>query len=273
MHWRPDDGTAPPWRPEVCFIGLHGTYGEDGQVQTLLDHLGIPFTGSGAEASRLAMNKLLAKGIYRARGLPVAREVELTASEGPDAAATRVVQALQGPWVVKPRDGGSSVGVVVIQERSQLVPTLAVALAGDEPLLVEEFVRGTELTCGVLEERSTHRPLPLPVTEIVPRSGGGFFDYQAKYTRGGSEEITPARITEAARDRVQALALLAHEALGCSAYSRSDFILRSNGSPVILETNTLPGLTATSLLPQAAAAIGLDYPALLTRILDLAIGH
>lgn len=264
------DGTLMPWRPEVCFIGLHGTYGEDGQVQELLERAGVHYTGSGPAASCLAMNKRASKDVYRKHQLPVAKEIEVFPGDVPAAAAARAGRELPGPWVVKPRDGGSSVGVVMVDTREELQPALESALAGGDVLLVETRIPGRELTCGVLDDLATRRPRVLPVTEIRPKAGV-FFDYKAKYTAGQSEEITPAPIPEAAAKEVQRIALAAHQALGCRAYSRSDFILMADGQPMILETNTLPGLTATSLLPQEAAAIGIEYQALLTLLIDLAL--
>ncbi len=263
--WRADGPL--PWRPDVCFIGLHGAYGEDGQVQDILERASVRYTGSGPAASRLAMNKRAAKDVFRKHGLPVAPEVEIAVGEAPAHAAGRVQRAVPGPWVVKPRDGGSSVGVVMVGGPDALEPALAAAVT--EPLIVEPRIAGREMTCGVLEELPAHEPRSLPVTEIRPK-GGAFFDYKAKYTAGQSEEITPAEIGEGERKEIQRLALAAHEALGCRAYSRSDFILQPDGRPILLETNTLPGLTATSLLPQEAAAIGIDYPSLLSLLIDLA---
>ncbi len=273
--WRPGGG-AMPWRPDVCFIGLHGAYGEDGQVQGILEGMGIRYTGSGPAASALAMNKQAARERFRAAGLPTAAGYEVTpaaATPGVDrhleALVRGAVQAVPGPWVVKPRDGGSSVGVEMVESEGQLVAAVRRGLR-DGSVLVEQRITGRELTCGVLEEAGTGAPRALPVTEIRPKSGA-FFDYRAKYTPGQSDELTPAPIDPTARDEVQRLALAAHAALGCAAYSRTDFILRPDGRPVLLETNTLPGLTATSLLPQEATAAGIDYGALLTRLLELAL--
>jgi D-alanine-D-alanine ligase len=269
--WRAD-GSAMPWRPDVCFLGLHGMYGEDGQVQEILESAGVRYTGSGPAASRLAMNKRASKDVYRKHGLPVAKEIEVLPGERPEAASERAAHELPGPWVVKPRDGGSSVGVVMVDTKNGLRPAIESGLAGGDALLVEARIPGRELTCGVLDELATKRPHVLPVTEIRPRAGV-FFDYRAKYTAGQSEEITPAPISEVAAKEVQRIALAAHQALGCRAYSRSDFILQPDDKPLILETNTLPGLTATSLLPQEAAAIGIDYPSLLTLLIDLALAE
>lgn len=266
--WRAD-GSPMPWKPDVVFIGLHGAYGEDGQVQEILESAGLRYTGSGPSASRLAMNKRAAKEIFARQGLPVAKDVEILPGEEPKKAAARVAAAFAGPWFLKPRDGGSSVGVAPVDALPALEAAIAKGLP-DGALLVEPRIEGRELTCGVLDDRATHKPRALPVTEIHPKTAA-FFDYRAKYTAGQSEEITPAPIEEQARKEVQRIALAAHEALGCRAYSRSDFILKSDGSPILLETNTLPGLTATSLVPQEAAVIGIDYPSLLSLLIDLAL--
>lgn len=268
----PAQGGPLPWTPDLALLGLHGAYGEDGEIQTELTRLGIPYTGSGPEASRCAMNKVAAKALFRGADLPVAAEVAIAVGDAPAAVAQRVLTALRGPWVVKPRDGGSSVGVFIVDAPAALEAAIHKALLVG-PALVEPFLAGRELTCGVLEDPVTLTASALPPTEIVPRVSG-FFDYTAKYTPGGSEEITPAPITPGETARVQALALAAHRALGCRGYSRSDFILsKASDAPqglILLETNTLPGMTATSLLPQAAAVVGIGYAELLTRLLTLA---
>jgi D-alanine-D-alanine ligase len=268
--YRPGGSEVLPWRPDVVFNALHGAYGEDGQLQTQLEQLGIRYTGSGPEASRLAMNKALARERFVGAGLTVARGWEVPDSEAPTDAARRILADFSGPFVVKPRDGGSSVGVRMTTGERELIQALTAAAREGLPSLVEERVEGIELTCGVLEEVDDGAPSALPVTEIVPPQGG-FFDYAAKYTAGVSQEITPARIEPQSSARVQSMAIAAHRTLGCSAYSRSDFILRPSGEAVLIELNTLPGLTATSLLPQGAAQIGLGYRELLTRIVELAL--
>jgi D-alanine-D-alanine ligase len=267
--WRADDAPMP-WRPDVAFIGLHGMYGEDGQVQEILERAQVRYTGSGPAASHLAMNKQAAKDVFRMWRLAVADGVEVLPGERWRADAERAARELLGPWVVKPRDGGSSVGVVMVDAVEGLLPAIEKGLAAGDALLVETRIAGRELTCGVLDGLASRKPRALPVTEIRPKAGV-FFDYTAKYAAGGSEEITPAPIPEDARVEVQRMALAAHQALGCRAYSRSDFMLVKEGWPVVLETNTLPGLTATSLLPQEAAAIGIDYPSLLSLLIDLAL--
>jgi D-alanine-D-alanine ligase len=258
-----------PWRPEVVFIALHGSYGEDGQLQAQLADLGVKFTGSGPEASRLAMNKVWSRERFTRAGLPIARGWEILAAESSEVAARRILAEFAGPFVVKPRDGGSSVGVRMASGASDLGPSIAAVKRHGEPILVEERLIGIELTCGVLEELSDRAPQALPLTEIVPPKDG-FFDYVAKYTAGKSEEITPARVDAATTERVQQISVTAHTCLGCSAYSRSDFMLSPTQGIILLELNTLPGLTATSLLPQGAEAAGMSYRDLITRIIELA---
>jgi D-alanine-D-alanine ligase len=263
-------GNLMPWRPDVVFIALHGTYGEDGQVQTLLEREELRYTGSGPEASKVAMNKVAAKEAFAREGLPLARGWEVAPGENAEHAVARILAEFGGPFVVKPRDGGSSVGVRM-PDAKELQQALVDGLAEGGPLLVEERIAGIEITVGVLEELGGERtPQALPVTEIVPPAGG-FFDYEAKYTAGVSQEITPARIGDDAAARAQSIALTAHAVLGCRAYSRSDFILSPEREPVLIELNTLPGMTATSLLPQGAEAVGISYRELVTRIVELGL--
>ena len=266
--YRPKSGQPLPWRPEIALLGLHGAYGEDGAIQRELSALRIPYTGSSPAASQLAMNKQAAKGAFHRAGLPVAEELTIHPGDSAEEAAARIARFHPGPWIIKPRDGGSSIGLTIASSPEALAAGIAETIKHG-PMMVEPFIPGRELTCGVLEEPGTHAIHALPPTEIVPK-GGGLFDFAAKYTPGGSEEITPARLTHDETIRVQELALAAHELLGCSGYSRSDFILSPRDGPILLETNTLPGMTETSLLPQAAAAIGISYTDLLTRFLSLA---
>lgn len=256
---------------DVVFLALHGAVGEDGVVQGLLELAGLPYTGSGVLASALAMDKVKAKEVYRAHGVPCARDAVVRRRDlaGLAALAAGLAAEVGLPAVVKPVIGGSSVATRRVTDEASLAAAIEEALAVDERALVEECLEGVELTCGVLGGGPHEKPQALPVTEIAPL-GGGFFDFHAKYTAGACEEITPARIDEAATAEVQRLSLLAHEALGCEGLSRTDFILRG-GVPVALETNTLPGMTATSLLPQAAAAAGLSFPELADRLLESAL--
>ncbi len=266
--FRPNTAERLPWQPELALLGLHGIYGEDGQIQAELAALGIRYTGSGPEASRRAMNKLAAKEVFRTAKLPLAPDFTLAPRETGAPAATRRARTHPGPGVAKPWDGGSSVGVRIVESGDALARALD-EVAQDGPVIIEPLVAGRELTCGVLEDPATGVTQALPPTEIVPKSST-FFDFGAKYTVGGSEEITPARLSLPETQRVQEVALAAHAALGCRGYSRSDFILSKTEGPILLETNTLPGMTETSLLPQEAAAIGISYPELLTRLLAMA---
>jgi D-alanine-D-alanine ligase len=270
VAWEPGTARGMPWRPDVVFIGLHGTYGEDGQVQTLLEREGLRYTGSGPEASRLAMNKVVAKERFARAGLALARGWEVPLSESAEHAAARIQAEHAGPLVVKPRDGGSSVGVRMIEGETDLAAAIVQGQGEGTPLLIEERIAGTEITVGVLEELADRRPQALPVTEIVPPADS-FFDYVAKYTPGVSLEVTPARIDEAHAAKAQSMALAAHRVLGCYSYSRSDFMLSPQRGPVLIELNTLPGVTPTSLFPQEAAAVGIDYRQMLTRIVELAL--
>lgn len=259
---------------DAAFLGFHGTYGEDGKVQAALDLCGIRYTGSGHTASAVAMDKPLARRVFAGAGLPLAKAVELPALGLDDLATCRVAAAqlvsqLGLPVVVKVPAGGSSVGVEIPKTEEQLADSLMRLGNGEDRLLCEQFIAGTEITVGVLQQPDGQYQV-LPVVEIAPVQAE-FFDYQAKYTSGGSEEIVPARIPEALAHRVQLLGLAAHHALGCAAVSRTDMIIGADGEPVLLETNTLPGLTPASLLPKAAAAAGLTYEDLLHRILAAAL--
>ena len=259
---------------DVAFLGFHGTYGEDGKVQAALDLCGIRYTGSGHTASAVAMDKPLTRRVFQGAGLPVAMAVELATLGLSDLASARVAAAdlvgkLGLPVVVKVPAGGSSVGVEIPRSEVQLADTLLRLGNGQDRLLCEQFIAGIEITVGVLQQPDGEYQV-LPVVEIAPVQAE-FFDYQAKYSSGGSEEIVPARIPEAQARRAQALGMAAHRALGCSGVSRTDMIIGSDGAPILLETNTLPGLTPASLLPKSAAAVGLSYEGLLHRILAAAL--
>lgn len=251
---------------DVAFILLHGLYGEDGTVQGFLDLLGIPYQGSGVLGSALAMDKNLAKIIYRLHGLPVApwEMVE----PGDVQAPGRLVERLGLPLVVKPVRAGSSVGMSIAASEEELADGIRVAFAHDSSVMVERFVKGREITGGVL---GNDQLTALPLVEIIPNEEFLFFDYTAKYQPGASRELCPAPIGQELTAKAQALALAAHRALQLRGYSRTDMILTDQGELCLLETNTIPGMTPTSLLPQAAAAHGLAFPALLERLIELAL--
>ena len=244
-------------RFDFVFIAIHGAFGEDGRLQTILEWLDIPYSGSGILSSGMAMDKHVANILYRAHGLRVP-EYAVIKNENE-------IIKLPLPLVIKPIGGGSSVGVSIVKDKKNLKSALRNALKTGNHAMIQRYIKGRELTCGVLEDKNG-KPFALPPTEIVPKNAQ-FFDYHAKYAVGGSEEITPARLSKKQTQDLQKLAVKAHTVLGCSGMSRSDFIL-SNGRFFILETNTIPGMTETSLLPQAALAAGIDFPTLLDMIIQ-----
>jgi D-alanine-D-alanine ligase len=252
---------------DVAFLALHGRYGEDGTLQGLLDLLGIPYVGSGTLASALAMDKAMAKKVLAADGLPVAAGtvVERAAFHGDPEGEARRAAAAALPAVVKPVTQGSSVGLTLVRTAGEMRPALERAFLHDTRALVEERLCGTEITVGVIGNRELQA---LPVVEIVPKHG--LFDYQAKYDPELSEEICPARIPDEAARAAQELGVQAHRSLSCRGFSRCDMILTSRG-PVVLEVNTLPGMTVNSLLPKAARVAGIPFPELLDRLVRLAL--
>lgn len=256
-------------RCDVMLIGLHGIGGEDGRLQGFFELAGQAYTGSGSLGSALAMDKITAKRIYTAVGIPTARYRVLEKREyaGSAAAGARVLleKEFGYPVVIKNPLGGSSLGMGIARDRAALEHLLESLGAQSERLLAEEFISGREGTCGVLAGFA-----PLAPTEIRPVRDG-FFNFEAKYRPGRTEEITPARFPPEVIARMQAIARRAHEALQLSVYSRTDFIYAEGRAPddlVVLETNNLPGFTPTSLLPQAAAHAGLDYAGLLTKVIE-----
>jgi len=250
---------------DAALIMLHGRGGEDGCMQGLLDLLGVPYQCAGVLGCALAMNKVMAKERFRQFGLPVADDFVFEA--GQPGAAEEALRRLGLPLVIKPACEGSSFGVTICQQPEQIAPAIVEASAKDSLILAEKCIIGREITCGVIGEPD---PKPLPLVEISPGPGHAFFDYQAKYTPGASREVCPAPLDATLTARIQELGVLAHQALGLRRYSRADFILGPAG-PVLLEVNTIPGMTETSLLPQAAAAAGMDYAALVEALLQLAL--
>ena len=243
-----------PERVDCVFNALHGRFGEDGAIQGVLDWLAIPYTHSGIRASSVAMDKSAAKAVFARAGLPIADSRLVT----PDALAA--ADPLPLPYVVKPNSEGSSVGVEILREGSNRRREIAATWAFGPQILVEEYVPGRELTVGVMGDRA------LTVTEIVA-GGHDFYDYDAKYAAGGSRHILPAPVAPAVFADAKALALAAHRALGCAGATRADFRLddtRPDAAPrlVLLEVNTQPGMTPTSLLPEQAESCGISYPAL-----------
>jgi D-alanine-D-alanine ligase len=237
---------------EVLFLALHGGRGEDGTLQTLLEMVGVPYTGSGRLGSAMAMDKDISKRLFCLAGVPTADWVMAPA----DAAA--VGRDFGWPVVVKPSKQGSTVGLTVVKQQQEFDPAVTLARQYDDEVMIERFVPGRELTVGILDGR------PLAVGEIIPRHE--IFDYECKYTPGMSQEIFPADLPPAVTTESGRLAVLAHEALKLGGYSRVDFRLTPAGELFCLEVNTLPGMTATSLLPQSARAVGIEFPDLCERI-------
>jgi D-alanine-D-alanine ligase len=250
---------------DTALIILHGAYGEDGTVQGLLDLLGIPYQGSGVLGSAVAMNKLAAKRLYRQAGLPIPDFTIARRSNG--FSLEESVERLGMPLVVKPVVGGSSVGITIVRSLAELDSALETAYAQDSSVLIETYIQGTEITAGVLGNDELEA---LPIIEIIPNPSRPFFDYEAKYKAGLTQEICPARIDAELTAKAQRLAIEAHRALFCRGYSRTDMMLRGR-EIFILETNTIPGMTATSLLPQAAQAAGMDFRRLLDRLIELSL--
>lgn len=250
---------------DVALVLLHGPYGEDGTVQGLLDLLGIPYQGAGVLGSAAAMNKLASKRLYRQAGIRVPEYLVLNAQNPLPPYA--IADQMELPVVVKPACAGSSVGMTIVRAESGLKEAVDKAFEHDDCVLVEAYIKGTELTCGVIGNDDARA---LPVIEIVPGKDHEFFDYDAKYLPGATEEICPARIDDHTTRQVQEIAVKAHHALFLKGYSRTDLLL-SRGDLYVLETNTIPGMTATSLYPQAAGVAGYSFTALLDELVDLAM--
>ena len=242
---------------EAAFIGLHGRLGEDGAVQGLLETMRIPYTGSGVLASALAMHKVFSRRLFICHGLPVPRHIVLARGEARGFGGSRLPFPL--PVVVKPPQEGSSIGVTIVSEEEAIPEALQRAFAYDDEILVEEYIKGREIQVGVLDGRA------LGAIEITPRVQ--FYSYEAKYTDGLADHVFPAPLPPAQYDRALAIGLEAHRALGCEGATRVDLLYREPGQFALLEVNTLPGMTALSLLPEIARGAGIPFADLVERIL------
>jgi D-alanine-D-alanine ligase len=263
---------APDRPVDVVFIALHGPNGEDGTVQGMLELLDVPYTGSGVMASAVAMNKPVAQQMLQLAGLTVPPGTVVHAKDWQRSRAGCVARLTEDPGlpcVMKPAGQGSSFGTSICHAADELDAAMELALRYEPVAMVEEYIKGTELTCGVLEDLDTRDPVPLPVIEIVPKATE-FFDFRAKYDPALTDEIVPARIPDEVAARVQDAARRAHIALGCSAFSRTDLMLRDS-QLYVLELNTIPGMTPNSLLPKAVRAAGMSFPELLDRLVQLAV--
>lgn len=250
---------------DVIFNALHGEYGEDGQVQLILEKNHLPYTGSGVTASALAMNKWASRQLFKAAGLKIPPAVKIEKSIPGSAAEPKFGL----PWIIKPVNRGSSVGISLIKNLEEFLAGLNAAFRYDNSVMVEKFIPGREATCGILENFQREKYFALPVIEIIPPTQKPFFDYQCKYD-GTTREICPAEFNEEITQAIQETARRAHQALGCRDYSRADMIVTEDGI-YILEVNTLPGLTKESLLPKAAAAVGCSFDQFLDHLLILAL--
>ncbi len=243
---------------DLAFLTIHGTFGEDGSLQKILEDRGIPFTGDGVEESRTAFDKIRSKEKFRTHGVTTPLWEVIRPGQRPK---------IPLPMVVKPRREGSTVGVIIVKSERELDLAIAEAAKYDRELLVEEFIAGRELTVGILGDQA------LPILEIIPK--GGFYDFTNKYpflnpqAGGGAEHVCPAKIDRKKTKEIQELALRAHRSLGLQVYSRVDVLLPKDGAATVLELNTIPGMTEASLLPEAAAAAGISYVDLCTRIIEL----
>jgi D-alanine-D-alanine ligase len=250
---------------DLVYIGLHGRYGEDGKVQALLDMLNIKYVGSGVAGSALAMDKAKSKLFFEREETRVAKQHVLY-KHSYDQQATKI--EIPYPIVVKPNQEGSTIGITFAENEEELFNGIEAAFELDETVLLEEFIKGREVTVAVMGNKGKEKALP--VVEIVPKNK--YYDYEAKYAVGMSEHIVPARLTDEQTNYVKKHAVLAHQSLGCDIYSRVDFIIPDDGGdPVILEVNTLPGMTPTSLYPDAAREIGLSYDQMIETFIQLSL--
>lgn len=245
---------------DCAFISLHGRFGEDGSIQEILEEVDLPYTGSGVEASRLAMDKIGALKVFKAGKLYVPRSQFL--EKGLYNKNKKFKNELGLPVVVKPANHGSSIGLSIVELEQEIPAAIELAFQFDQRIVIEQYISGRELTVGVLDEK------PLPVIEIVPKHK--FFDFEAKYQAGLTDYIVPAILEPDIAEKVQQAALQAHQLLGCFGCSRTDIILSQDNLPFVLETNTIPGMTATSLLPKAARILGIDFNRLCLKLLELA---
>jgi D-alanine-D-alanine ligase len=247
-----------PEGTELAFIALHGTFGEDGQVQRILEDRGVPYTGEGARESELAFNKIRSKEAFQEHDVPTPYWQIITLGQRP---------TIPIPFVIKAPCQGSTVGVHIIRNEREVDAAIADASTYDHELLVEKFVPGRELTVGILGEQA------LPIIEIIPK--GGFYDFTNKYpflnpnAGGAAEHVCPAKLPDEQTHALQELAMRAHRALGLEVYSRVDIMLPEEGEPGVLEVNTIPGMTEASLLPEAAGVAGISYQELCRRIIEL----
>lgn len=251
---------------DAAFILLHGLFGEDGTVQGFLDLLDIPYQGSGVMGSAIAMDKNLSKVLYRNEGLTVPEWVMVTPKDLD--APENILEKISLPVVLKPLRQGSSLGMSIVDSDKNFIPSLEKAFTFDKDVMIEQYISGREITVGVL---GNDELIPLPLVEIIPGEGYNFFDYEAKYQPGATREICPADFPSEITEKAQEFGRIAHKALHLKGYSRTDMIVDTDNTIFVLETNTIPGMTPTSLLPQAAKVYGFSFSALLDYLIELAL--
>ncbi len=249
---------------DVAFLCLHGRKGEDGSLQGFLEMIDLPYTGSHTLSSALAMDKTRAKVFYKEAGIPVAPSVNVYRADGYDVQA--IIDAIGSHCVVKPANEGSSLGVEIVEGAPALEAAIKRALELDDTVLVEQFFKGIEVTAAVL---GNENPEAMPLVQMIPKNE--FYDFESKYAPGGSDHLCPAPIDDSLTAKIQEYACRAHKVLGCSGVSRTDFMIDDQGKCIILETNTIPGMTETSLLPDAARVAGISFPDLCTRLVEYAL--
>jgi D-alanine-D-alanine ligase len=250
---------------DVALVILHGRYGEDGAIQGLLDLVGIPYQCSGILGSALAINKIIAKKLFRLAGLKVPKDMVLTKIK--KYSPSQIINRLGLPLIVKPTKEGSTIGLSLVKREDELRLAIEKAFKYNSEILIEKYIAGREITGGILGNKT---PIALPIIEIIPQGKHEVFDYEAKYSPGATKEICPAPLPAHLTKKAQQCALLAHKILRCKGFSRTDMILKDE-TIYVLETNTIPGMTEISLFPLAAKTMGLPFPSLLEKLIDLAL--
>ena len=261
---------------DIAFIAMHGAYGEDGVIQNLLENTGIPYTGSNARASALAMDKVATQTLLTAHGIRIPRFMHFSAADWRKR-EKNILKSIHvrftPPLVIKPSNAGSSVGVTIVSDRRGVSNAIKKAFRFGSVALIEKYISGDEVTCGVIDGGAGSKPRALPPTQIIPKASH-FFDYEAKYKPGASREITPPKMPGKIIHAIQETAVTIHKIISCSGMSRTDMIVEKNPNSkfqipkiYVLETNTIPGMTETSLLPQEAKAAGIPFPKLLDRLI------
>ncbi|RJQ29260.1 D-alanine--D-alanine ligase [Candidatus Parcubacteria bacterium] len=258
-------------RFDVAFVAMHGRFGEDGKVQAILETLGVPYTGSGVLASALGMNKIQTNRVAESASIPVPRFTFFANSSKPTLSAMKqaVRNRIGYPCVIKPNESGSSVGTTIVKNESEFLSATKKAFKEDDAIIAQQYIRGRELTCGVLGNSGQTKLSALPIVEIIPE--GKFFDYHSKYFSEVTKEVCPAPLQKKVAEKIKDLSRKAHAALGCDGLTRSDFILSRGGVPYFLEINTIPGLTEASLCPKEARAAGMTFGEFLDKQIELAL--